>query len=134
MLATEPALTPEVAGFVHQVLCDGRFLDEFTRDPERVADRLGTPLSSRGADAVRHRNPQELFAQAYETRFAPEAVRPHPYIVHNAPNADLGGTVLVGVLVGTLVTGVAAIAILWNRDKKAAKPVEDKSKGAEKKP
>jgi len=132
MLATETALSPQVAGLVHKVLVDGRFLDDFTADPELVAEQLGVPLSAESADEVRHRDPQELFSQAYDLRFAPEAVRPHPYIVQNAPNADFGLTVLIGVVVGTVATGVAAMVILRNRDKKP--PVKDKSEKAEEKP
>ena len=117
-------LTPEALRYLDRVVCDGRYVESFQENPRPVAGNLGLDLSQDAVGLICSRDPDDLLNDLYKHRFAPEAVRPHPYIIHNAPNADLGATVLIGILAGTVVTGIAAMVIFWG---KSSKKVEDKS-------
>jgi hypothetical protein len=66
----KPELETEIRRFLHEVICDGRFVDEVGRDPEFVAAELRFSLSRETADRIRRESLDRHLDELVDTRFA----------------------------------------------------------------
>jgi len=64
-----PPLQSEVHRFLDLVICDGRYLNEVTSNPRRVADALGFDLSAEAEADLRAAPLQQHVAGLYTERF-----------------------------------------------------------------
>jgi hypothetical protein len=109
--ASAPVLT-ETTAFLHRVLLDGRYIDRFQECPGEVARALGLQISAETAAEVSATDRDVLLRRLYAERFSPGSSTVHPYIVQEAAAADIGTTVVVGIAIGVVAVGIAAIIVL----------------------
>jgi|SRR5215831_4535412 len=77
--SAQPAPMTELQRFLHRVICDGRFIEEVSTDPQRVAEELEFDLSRETADQVKSKELREHVGDLCETRF--EALGPIAIVI-----------------------------------------------------
>lgn len=119
-------ILPEIDGFLDAIVCDGRYLREFQREPLSVANALGFRISSEVAERVSSGSMDQLLAHLYaakaETERNADPKRPPlpPIPLAVAINQMI-------VIVAVVIILVIVVIVAWPDRKSGRKTVKDNS-------
>jgi len=104
-------LSSSTISFVEQVVVDGRYVEDLQADPRHVADALAVELSDASAREIRSANRSQLFGGLYEHKFngPGSGEGRHATIVAEKATASFGGAIIVGIIVGIVVSAALAL-------------------------
>jgi hypothetical protein len=102
----------KVYQFIHQVIVDGRYVDEFQQKPHDVAQRLGVTIDPEIESALRTTTANQLFDILYREQFKLTPDNLHPYILtNNGRQSPALAVIAAGIAGGIAVTVIATIVI-----------------------
>jgi hypothetical protein len=101
-------LPSKVIQFVHKVIVDGRYVDEFQNKPYEVAKKLDLTIDPDIETSLRNNTSDQLFEGFYREQFNLNNHSIHPYILSPGERkADIGASVAIGIVL--IIGGVAVV-------------------------
>ncbi len=117
---------PGIDGFLDAIVCDGRYLREFQREPLSVAHALGFTVSNEVAEKVSSGSMDELLAHLYAAKAETERkADPKKPSLPPIPLAVAINQMIV--IVAVVIILVIVVIVAWPDRKSGRKTVKDNS-------